>query len=134
MFRVSAAEVLRRPDVLRRCKRLEEVICFRTVERALAVDRHLADYPGLVDVVVLESVVENAIAEGVSVMVAIGAARPALGDFAGENLPPSLDLLRLRLRRHLGQRIREQTRFILRPKNLEIGHVVITNLESLAVQ
>src|SRR3954454_15147758 len=134
MFRIPAAEILRGSDVLWRCKRLEKIICFRAVERSLAVDGHLADYAGLVDVVVLERVVENAVAEGVAIVVAIGATRAALGNFAGEDLPAALNFLRFGLRRHLGQRIGEQTRFILRPENLEIRHVVIPDLERLAVE
>ena len=132
MFRVPAAEVLRRPDILRRLELSEEVIVFRPIERTFAVDRGFTDHPGLVNVVILEGIIQHPIGEDIAVMMAVGAARATNGDFVAKEFLTARDLNGFGLRRGLGQRVGEKSGLVLRPKNLEISHVVIAHLEGVA--
>ena len=54
---VTAAEVLRRADILWRLELREEVVVLRTIEWSFAVNSGFADDPGLMDVEILERVV-----------------------------------------------------------------------------
>src|SRR5438093_6870860 len=113
MFGVAAAEILRCAYVLWRLEFGKEVVVLRTKEWTLSIDRGFTDHAGLVDVVVLESVIQDAIGKGIAVMMAIGAAGATRRNLVGEELLAPRDLSGLRLSRNLRERIREQACFVL---------------------
>src|SRR5206468_3247181 len=67
---VSAAQVLRRADILRRLEASEEVIVLRAEERPVAINGRFADDARLVDVVILERIVNRAVGHLVAVVMA----------------------------------------------------------------
>src|ERR1044072_3671080 len=132
VFRVSATKVLRCADILRWSKGREEVIVAGTEEWSIAIDRRFADYSRFVNVVVLERIVGYSVGNRVAVVMTVGAACTPLRDFRREDLLTARDLCRLRLTRKLGERIWEQPSLVLRPEDLQISHVVGTDLERLS--
>src|ERR1051326_2608063 len=118
MLGVAAAEILRRADILWWREFREEVIVSGTIKWTFAVYGRLADYPRLMNVVILERVIEDTVRKRVAVMMAIRAASAALRDFGGEDLFAARNLLGLSLSRRLRQRVWQEPRLILRPKNL----------------
>src|SRR3954447_19241833 len=118
MFGVAAAKILRCAYVLRRLEFSKEVIVLRTIKWTLSIDRGFTDHAGLVDVIVLEGIVRDAIGEEITVMMAIGAPGATGRNLIGEERLASRDFSGFRLSGDLRQWIREQARFVLRPKNL----------------
>ena len=86
MFGVSAAQVLRRADILRRLEPRKEVVVRRAEEWSITIDRRFADDARLMDVVILERIIDDAVGPLIAVMVAVGAAGAALRDFQREDL------------------------------------------------
>src|SRR5919205_3193156 len=134
VFRVPTTEILRRAHVLRRRKRREEIIISGTEERTFTIHRRLADHSRLMNVEVLERIVENSVAKLISIVMTVRAACATLGHLRGENLFSTLNLCRLIEIRKLGQRIWEQAPLILRPENLKVSHVVVTDFKSFPTQ
>src|SRR5215216_5006706 len=105
VFGVATTKILRCANVLRRSKTCEEVIIGRPEERAVTIDRRLTDYSRLMNVVVLESIVDDSICQLVTVVMTVGATCATLRHLRGEDLFSARNLRRLIARRKLGQRI-----------------------------
>ena len=75
---VAAADVLPAAQILRRAELLVKVVVAEPQEHAVVIDRGLGDHARLVDVVVLERVVRDAVDHRVAVVVAARAAGAAL--------------------------------------------------------
>src|ERR1051325_2249243 len=118
MFGVAAAEILWCAYVLWRVEFGQEIIVLWTIKWSFSIDRRFTDYARLVDVVILESVIEDAIGKNIAVMMAIRATSATGRNFVCEELLTARDLIGLGLRRDLRERVRKEARFILRPKNL----------------
>src|SRR4051812_17079723 len=131
---VTAAQVLRSTNILWWLELGEEVVVIRPIERALAVNRRLTDDPGFMDVEILERVVHQTVRRDVAVVVTISTASAAGRDFVREECLAACNLKLFGLRASLRKRIREKPRVVLRPENLEIGHVVIADLEGAAAE
>ena len=134
MFRVPAAEILRRPDVLRRVELLEKVIVRRSIKRTFAIDGGFAHHTRLMDVVVLERVVHDSVRHRVAVAMAVRTTGAALRDFVRENNPAALDLVGFGLRRRLRERIGEKPGLVLRPEDLQISQLIIADLARFSGQ
>src|SRR5262249_48387451 len=105
MFGVSTAQVLRSSDVLWRQEARKEVVVPRTKEGAVAVYSRFADDAGLVNVVILKSVIHRSVHDPVSIVMTIGAAGAALRDLVREDLLPSSNESSLGRVGKLGERV-----------------------------
>src|SRR5262245_48615150 len=105
MFGVSTAQVLWSSDVLWRQEAREEVVVPCTKERAVAVYSRFADDARLVNVVILKSVIHRSVHDPVSIVMTIGAARPALRDLVREDLLASSNQSSLGRVGKLGERV-----------------------------
>src|SRR5215212_8898142 len=73
VFGVATTKILRCANILGWSKTSKEVVVVRPEEWTITVDRRLANDSWLVNVVVLEGIVSDAICELVAVMMTIGA-------------------------------------------------------------
>src|SRR5215217_852253 len=80
VFGIATTKILRCANVLGWCETSEEVVVVRPEERTITVDRRLANHSWLVNVVVLEGIVDDAICKLVAVMMTIGATCATLRD------------------------------------------------------
>src|SRR5215211_303001 len=134
VFRVTTTEILRRADILRRRKTREEVIISWSEEWTFTVDRRLTDYSRLMNVEVLERIIKNSVGGLIPIVMTVHAACATLGHLRRKYLFPARNLCGLIEIRKLGQRIGQQPPLILRPENLQISHVEVTDFESFSAQ
>src|SRR5262245_35211740 len=133
MFRVPAAEILWRADILRWSEFDKEIIVRRPKERAFTVHCRFTDHARLVDIEVLKRIIQHAISGFVSIVMTFCAACTSLSHAVCENLSAARDLGGIRGIRKLRKRIWQPPRFILRPQDLQIGHPVIADFLGVAV-
>src|SRR5690349_10429614 len=92
MFRVPAAQVLWCAYILWWSEFGKEIIVCRPKERAFTIHCRFTDHARLMDIEILERIIQHAIGELVTVVVALGAARTALSNPIGENLTAARNL------------------------------------------
>jgi hypothetical protein len=123
MFRIPAAEVLRRAHILWRLESSEEVIVLGAIEWALAVHRSFTNHARLMDIEILESVVRHTVREEIAVAMAVGAASATRQDFLAKKIFAACNLGCLGGGWNLPKRVRKESGLVPRPKNLQISYV-----------
>src|SRR5690349_16690677 len=134
MLCIAAAEVLRCAHILGRLEGGEEVIGFRAIEWALTVDGGFTNHAWLMDVKILEGIVRHTVRKEVAIAMAIGTASPPSEHFPGEEILAACNLGGFGRGRELPKRVREESGLILRPKDLQVSHVVIADFVGFATQ
>src|ERR1044072_8640784 len=80
VFGVATTKILRCANVLRRAKASEEVVVGRPEEWTVTIDGRLTNHAGLVNVVILESIVDDSICKLVAVVMTVSATCATLSD------------------------------------------------------